>query len=214
MNEKKRFRSMLIWGVWIFGGLLTGCTSKSEEGAESQIVYEYATLPETTVAKKADKEPDNGKHNDEETTKVEEVTTKLPDETKAKYTFRRANADMYREQEEQLDVVYGSVDYSCILRLFNEEQVVCPSEVDCARTLGCIWALFGEPDDPAMYEDFYNYLIAAEDKDGNVLYLEIYQYSGMPSIGGPVGEEFYNYEEAARELAMLISKTQLIPLQR
>lgn len=207
MKEKKRVKFKLVLSVWIFGSLLTGCTSKSEEGVESQIVYEYATLPETTAAKMADEETDNGKRNDEETTKAEEVETKPPKETNTKYTFHRADADLYREQQEQLESVYGSVNYSCILRLFDEEQVVCPSEVECAGTLGCIWALFGEPDDPTMYEDFYNYMIAAEDKDGNVLYLEIYQYSGMPSIGGPVGEEFGNYEEAARELATLIAKT-------
>lgn len=139
-----------------------------------------------------------------ETTAKEEASVEMSNI----YKFNRAEHMDMIYQSERLNEKYGNVVESCICRLFDEEKEICPSEKDCALILGRIWALFGEPDDPKMYEDFYSYVIAAENEQGDVLYLNIYQYSGMPSVGGPIGEGFENYEIAAAQLAELIYSTE------
>lgn len=120
---------------------------------------------------------------------------------KRKYTFEKA--DMIEAWNAGKKGVGG-----CICRLFDEERTVCPSERYCAEILGRIWALYGEPNDPECYEDFYEYTVSAIDMEGDRFYLEIYQYSGMPSIGGPVNGPYeIKAKEAANELAELILST-------
>lgn len=125
------------------------------------------------------------------------------------YTFKKTELINERNQSERLIELHGSSVNSCICRIFDEDiNPAGPSEEECALILGKIWALFGKPDDPKMSpSDFYNYAVAAENKDGNILYFSIYQYSGMPSIGGPSGEGFEIFEAAASELKELINST-------
>lgn len=124
------------------------------------------------------------------------------------YTFEKADYMVAINQSEELEKIHGRITQSCICRLFDEEKMDCPSEEYNAMILGKIWALFGNPDAPNMYEDFYSYAVSAKDKDGNILYLDVYQYAGMPSIGGPIGEGFENFEAAAAELKELIYSTE------
>jgi len=128
------------------------------------------------------------------------------------YTFKKAN---HMDTIYQLERIKEKTDknpiQSCILRLFDEAVLgSTPPETECALILGRVWALFGRPNDPERYEDFYQYVVSAEDAYGNILYLEIYQYSGLPSIGGPIGEVFEEFENAANELVTLISSTEPI----
>ncbi len=64
-----------------------------------------------------------------------------------------------------------------------DENAVCCSEMECAEYLGKIWALFGQPDDPEGYEDFYSYAIIAENGE-ETHYLQLAQYCNLPTIYG------------------------------
>lgn len=156
-----------------------------------------------------------------ETTTVSAVSKVLPEETvyesepetafqiseieTNRYTFKRADHLDALKQSQKLEEQYGSVNEAYICSLFDKEGIFYYTEADCALILGKVWALFGEPDDPDLYDYFFSYIVSVEDRDGNIMYLEIYQASGTPSIGGPVGENFGEFEEAAEELKKLIS---------
>lgn len=121
------------------------------------------------------------------------------------YIFEKADPDDYWKQITQMqDGQNGSC--GCIMRLFDEAATVCPSEKYCALMLGKIWALFGEPNDPTVSEDFFNYTVKVTAADGTSCYLELYQYSGCPSVGGPV--EDAKSEAAAKALAAKICATE------
>ena len=119
---------------------------------------------------------------------------------KNKYTFRRAEPGKYMEQleaarssDKKLPEYYRVID----------EKVL--TNNDHALMLGRIWAVFGEPDDPSMYEDFYNYSIAAENESGKVIYFEVYEYM-MPKVSG-VYEDVDELNEAGDQLCELINNT-------
>lgn len=68
--------------------------------------------------------------------------------------------------------------------------------------IGQLFTLFGKPDNlTSNYEDLLSYVVAAEDKNGNVIYLEVYYGPSGPAIGGLDGEE---YVLAANELEKII----------
>lgn len=56
--------------------------------------------------------------------------------------------------------------------------------------IGQVLNLFGEPDyTTENNEDLYSKAVSAEDKDGNVIYLEVYYGQSGPAIGGDVRDE-------------------------
>ncbi|MCM1468286.1 MAG: hypothetical protein NC086_09070 [Alistipes sp.] len=176
--------------------------------------FEGKTVPKQTVAEKII--PEQGIY-ESGTTAVSAVSKALPEKTISvseqetvfqisevetnRYTFKRAKPQDLLEQCQRLEEQYGNINEAYICSLINQDYY---TERDQAPILGQIWALFGEPDDPALYGDLYSYAVSAEDREGNIMYLYVYQASGTPSVGGPVGEEFQEYKEAAEELAELI----------
>ncbi len=113
------------------------------------------------------------------------------------YTFRHIKPETFRQYLAKTGGEHAGMEVLC--RICGDD-VIC-SEEQCAEYLGRLWALFGAPDDPEEYEDFYGYTIIAE-QDGATQYIHIVQYSGLPTIyGAPEGAE------AAGELAALIRRT-------
>ena len=72
--------------------------------------------------------------------------------------------------------------------------------------MGQVITLFGEPDYiTENYENMFGCAVSAEDKEGNVIYLEIYHGPSGPAIGGAIDSEgSAEREKAAVELATLI----------
>lgn len=69
--------------------------------------------------------------------------------------------------------------------------------------IGQLLTLFGSADYVTENnEELLSYVVAAEDEEGNVIYLEAYYGPSGPAIGGIAGDEAY--ENAAGELAWLI----------
>ena len=65
--------------------------------------------------------------------------------------------------------------------------------------IGQALALFGEPDRTSTSnEDLFSKVVSAEDKDGNVVYLEVYYGPSGPAIGGDIADE--NAQRAAKAL--------------
>lgn len=113
------------------------------------------------------------------------------------YTFRHIKPDTFRQYLANTGGEHAGMEVLC--RICGED-VIC-SEEQCAEYLGRLWALFGAPDDPEEYEDFYSYTILAEQED-TAQYFHVVQYCGLPTIyGAPEGAE------AAGELAALIRRT-------
>lgn len=76
------------------------------------------------------------------------------------------------------------------------------SEDQYALFLGKAMTVFGQPDDMSDdWESMYSYLIAAEDEQGNKIFLEVYHGPSGSAIGGRDGE---NYKQASEELVQLI----------
>lgn len=68
--------------------------------------------------------------------------------------------------------------------------------------IGQVLTLFGEPDySTSDYENVLSYVVAAEDKNGNVIYLDVYFGPSGPAIGGLDGDD---YDLAAKELDKII----------
>ena len=63
-------------------------------------------------------------------------------------------------EPEQFHAESRGVGMDVLCRICDED-VLCTEE-ECAEYLGRLWALFGEPDDPEGYEDFYSYAVTAE----------------------------------------------------
>ena len=102
-------------------------------------------------------------------------------------------------EPEQFHAESRGVGMDVLCRICDED-VLCTEE-ECAEYLGRLWALFGEPDDPEGYEDFYSYAVTAE-SDGEKHYFLAAQYCGMPTIyGAPESAD------AAKELVELIRNT-------
>ena len=56
--------------------------------------------------------------------------------------------------------------------------------------IGQVLSRFGEPDyTTENNEDLYSKAVSAEDKDGNMIYLEVYYGPSGPAIGGDVRDE-------------------------
>ena len=70
--------------------------------------------------------------------------------------------------------------------------------------LGQVVTLFGAESLTKNNEDLISYAVAAENENGDVIYLEVYYGPSGPAIGGQDGE---NYEEAAKELEDIIRNT-------
>ncbi len=112
-----------------------------------------------------------------------------------------------KKQKEQLKKKMDALIQGNICRLFDEDAIICPAEEDNADTLGRIWALYGKPDNPKWFEDFWHYTILAKNGE-DAFYLELYQYSGMPSIGGPTSGIYKEKAEiAAKQLSEKILST-------
>ena len=70
--------------------------------------------------------------------------------------------------------------------------------------VGQVVTLFGSENVNSDNEDLLSYSIAAEDNNGDIIYLEVYYGPSGPAIGGLDGE---NYAKAAEELETLIRNT-------
>lgn len=70
--------------------------------------------------------------------------------------------------------------------------------------LGQVVTLFGAESLTENNEDLISHAVAAENENGDVIYLEVYYGPSGPAIGGQDGE---NYEEAAKELEDIIRNT-------
>ncbi len=123
------------------------------------------------------------------------------------YTFTRVDHDAWWEAADayESDHPGGYAFHSALCKDGANEG-------DYALMLGRIWAVFGEPDDPALYEDFYCYDLAAEDADGQVIVLEIYHGAAGPSICAPVpmgddDEPDPDVEAAVKALRTLVKNT-------
>ncbi|MBQ8961077.1 MAG: hypothetical protein IJ071_07655 [Ruminococcus sp.] len=117
-----------------------------------------------------------------------------------KYSFRRAEPGKYMEQ---LEAAKNSDKSFQEYHREIDEKVL--TNNDHALMLGRIWALFGEPDDPSMYEDFYHYTIAAENGSGKVIYFEVFEYM-MPKVSG-ICDDANELNEAGDQLCELINNT-------
>ena len=72
--------------------------------------------------------------------------------------------------------------------------------------MGQAITLFGQPDFVQPdYEAMFSTMVSAEDKDGNILYLEVYHGPSGPAIGGNDDEQS---KRAADELASLIENAE------
>lgn len=73
--------------------------------------------------------------------------------------------------------------------------------------IGQALALFGEADRVTMSnEDLFSKVVCAEDKDGNVVYLEVYYGPSGPAIGGDDADE--QAQKAAKELVDYIMQAE------
>lgn len=73
--------------------------------------------------------------------------------------------------------------------------------------IGQIVTLFGDKETTENNEELLDYTIAAEDKNGKVIYLTLYYGASGPAIGGFDGDE---YMAAAEELEKLVRTTEPI----
>lgn len=71
--------------------------------------------------------------------------------------------------------------------------------------IGQIVTLFGDKETSQNNEEMLDYTIAAEDKEGKVIYLTLYYGPSGPAIGGWDGDE---YMKAATELEKLVRTTE------
>ena len=82
---------------------------------------------------------------------------------------------------------YFAIGFGCLLLSF----------AGCKR----VDTMFGDRNVTKDHEALLSYVVAAEDKAGEVIYLEVYYGSSGPAIGGSAGE---NYAKAAEELEAVI----------
>lgn len=105
------------------------------------------------------------------------------------YVFYKVSNDKHPGGTHHIKEVYEG-------RLFNYDP--------CYHSLfiGQLYTLFGKPDYlTTNNEDLLSYVVAAEDKNGKIIYLEVYYGPSGPAIGGLDGEE---YILAANELEKII----------
>lgn len=109
------------------------------------------------------------------------------------YTFYKTEMDNYHNQLE-----YGLLHK--IKSVYEEHQ---ESEYH-GLFLGQVVTLFGSENLSENNEDLISHAVAAENEDGEIIYLEVYYGQSGPAIGGMDGE---NFEEAAKELEDIIRNT-------
>lgn len=98
------------------------------------------------------------------------------------YTFKACSSELFPYGTSKLCSVYDnmSAEYHSLF-------------------IGQALALFGEADYTTWNnEDLYSKVVSAEDKDGNVVYLEVYYGPSGPAIGGDIADE--NAQRAAKAL--------------
>lgn len=76
--------------------------------------------------------------------------------------------------------------------------------------VGQVITLFGDKGTSEDNEALLDYTIAAEDKEGDVIYLTLYYGPSGPAIGGYDGD---NYMEAAKELEEIVRSTEPIDFE-
>ncbi len=76
--------------------------------------------------------------------------------------------------------------------------------------VGQVITLFGDKGTSEDNEALFDYTIAAENKDGDVIYLTLYYGPSGPAIGGYDGD---NYMEAAKELEEIVRSTEPIDFE-
>lgn len=128
------------------------------------------------------------KMNEEQTTVGQYVQ---PQETEEfMYTFKACSPELFPYGTSKLCSVYDnmSAEYHSLF-------------------IGQALALFGEADYTTWNnEDLFSKVVSAEDKDGNVVYLEVYYGPSGPAIGGDIADE--NAQRAAKALVDYIMQAE------
>ncbi len=104
-----------------------------------------------------------------------------------KYTFYKVDDSLY--------------EGGCKIRSVYEEYT--SNAAFHGMFVGQVVTMFGDENVTGDNESLISYIVAAEDEDGNVIYLEVYYGPSGPAIGG---WEEAEYLEAAEELENIIRK--------
>lgn len=202
-------KTILVLGA-VGALMLTGCadegitTDYGQWVATSEYSMEGTTETYQTVAADATAEKTEAASEKETEESSEQMEAQEKDSTTEKtdgtevtryscenYTFYRASDDV--------DIA-GSY---LLLNVYEDEAL---AEYH-GLFIGQIVTLFGDKETTENNEELLDYTIAAEDKDGKVIYLTLYYGASGPAIGGFDGDE---YMEAAKELEKLVRTTEPI----
>lgn len=171
---KKSFFTIFLVMIIVF----TGCSESTLAESENQLTEELEAT-----------------RNTEETT-VEETSEENHESVDQKvykgrlYKFYKAGPDKLPEGTHNIRGIYNESSYSA------KHQ---------SLFIGQLLTLFSDPDYVTdNNEDLLSYVVAAEDTNGNVIYLEVYYGPSGPAIGGLDGKD---YELAAKELERIIKAT-------
>ena len=166
----------------------TGCSESTLAGNENQSTEE----PEM-----AQNQEENNTKDITEETNSEETSEEKPESEERKvykgrtYIFYKADPDKLPEGTHNIRGIYNESSYSAKHH---------------SLFIGQLLTLFEDPDYVTdNNEDLLSYVVAAEDTNGNVIYMEVYYGPSGPAIGGLEGED---YELAAKELERIIKATQ------
>lgn len=190
--------------------MMTGCADEgittdygewvaTSEYSMDGITENYRTIEADATAEKTEaaSEKEMEGSSDHMNTQKKDSTTEKTDGTEEarysceNYTFYRVNDDV--------DMA-GSY---LLLNVYEDEAL---AEYH-GLFIGQIVTLFGDKETTENNEELLDYTIAAEDKNGKVIYLTLYYGASGPAIGGFDGDE---YMAAAEELEKLVRTTEPI----
>lgn len=171
--------------------VFTDCSENNQTGNENY--NENQLIGGTEMSKNQDENVTEGITEETTSEKVSEEKQELADrnvyEGKS-YKFYKADYDV--------NLLAGSHN---IKNMYDDSEFNYEASYH-SLFIGQLLTLFGEP---AYWsdnnEDLLSYIIAADDTNGNVIYLEVYYGPSGPAIGGHNGDE---YELAANELEKII----------
>lgn len=199
--------------------LLSGCSLNSEsvsldDKVVQEVKFEIETISETVTESDVLSETTTELNVSDEVKSTEESK---PDEAEAmssdismengetemntdmgkykgeKYTFYKAGLDDYHAQ----------LEYALLHKIRSVYSEHHESEYH-GLFLGQVVTLFGAENLTENNEDLISHAVAAENENGDIIYLEVYYGPSGPAIGGQDGE---NFEEAAKELEDIIRNT-------
>lgn len=183
--------------------LMTGC---ADEGVTTDFLEWMATsevsLDETTEEFQA-----TAATTATDATIADDIATDITSERTESMTEageKRYQGENYTFYEAPDDV---SMDGSFLLFNVYEEQSRAEYH---GLFVGQVITLFGDKGTSEDNEALFDYTIAAENKNGDVIYLTLYYGPSGPAIGGYDGD---NYMEAAKELEEIVRSTEPIDFE-